>query len=93
MIGEHDRLTIGGKAFRLAYMSGSGAVLKPVESAGVAEIFASDHLNASRKIAHEVEYCLHENMRSARQRIPDFSFIGPVTQAARDRMDTACAMA
>lgn len=96
MIGDHDRLTIGGKAFRLAYMSGESAVLKPAESDGVAETFEFSRLrrlNAAGKITHEVEYFLPEEYRTTRGRVPEVSVLAPVSQAARDRMDIAYAMA
>ncbi len=96
MIGYDDRLTIGGKAFRLAYMSGESAILKPAEGNGLAETFEFSYLhrlNAAGKIAHEVEYFLPEERRTARGRVPEIGAMGPLSQAARDRMGIAYAMA
>jgi hypothetical protein len=96
MIGYDDRLTIGGKAFRLAYMSGESAVLKPTEGEGVAETFEFSRLrrlNAAGKITHEVEYFLPEEHRTAKGRLPEIGAMAPLSQAARDRMDIAYAMA
>lgn len=96
MIGYDDRLTIGGKAFRLAYMSGESVVLRSAEGDGVAETFEFSRLrrlNAAGKITHEVEYFLPEEDRTARGRLPEIGATAPVSRAARDRMDIAYAMA
>ena len=67
MVGPHDRLTIEGKAFRLAYATNEAYVLAAADG-GVAETFTFAHLrrlNAAGKIRHEIEVFLPEQMRSA----------------------------
>lgn len=66
-IGMHDRLTIGGKHFRLVYMSGTTAVLRPVDNEGLTETFevaTLNRLNGAGKITHEVEYFLPPGLRT-----------------------------
>jgi putative transposase len=69
MVGPHDRLTIEGKPFRLAYATNDAYVLTPAEGGGVAETFTFAHLrrlNGAGKIRHEIEIFLPEHMRSVR---------------------------
>jgi putative transposase len=69
VVGPHDRLTIEGKAFRLAYTTNEAYVLAPAEGEGMAETFTFAHLrrlNGAGKIRHEIEAFLPECMRSHR---------------------------
>ncbi|ABN78307.1 DDE-type integrase/transposase/recombinase [Cereibacter sphaeroides] len=65
-VSEHCRLTIGGKAFRLAYRSGDALVLRPAEGEGPSETFdisRLSRLNALGKIHHEREHFLPPHLR------------------------------
>ncbi|MCE6950705.1 integrase [Cereibacter sphaeroides] len=66
-VSEHCRLTIGGKAFRLAYRSGEALVLRPAEGEGPAETFDFSYLsrlNRLGEIEHEREHFLPPHLRT-----------------------------
>lgn len=95
-IGEHDRITIGGKAMRFCYMTGTSVVLKPVEGHGVAETFDIGQLNrlsAAGQIHHEVEYFLPPHLRSRPVRGVDDVVAPNLSPAHRMRVDIRHAMA
>lgn len=95
-IGEHDRITIGGKAMRFCYMTGTSVVLKPVEGQGVAETFdigQLNRLNAAGQVHHEVEYFLPPHLRSRPVRSNDDVVAPKLSPAHRMRVDIRHAMA
>lgn len=69
-IGQHDRLTIEGRPYRLVSNSGSDVLLRPESGDGLTELFPSgvlSQLSAHGKIRHEVDYHLHKAERVADQ--------------------------
>lgn len=70
LIGQHDRLTIEGRPYRLVSNSGSNALLRPEAGDGLTEQFPSgvlSQLSAHGKIRHEVDFYLPAGMRVADQ--------------------------
>ena len=58
-IKPHDKITIRGRALRLAQKTRNGYVLKDAEGPGISETFSFEHLsrlNASKEIMHEPDY-------------------------------------
>lgn len=95
-IGEHDRITIGGKTFRLNYLSASNAVLRPDGDTGMAESFAFEHLsrlNAAGKIKHEINFYLPRELRSAVSLTPEYVVKAPLSKLQQKRLDVSFAMA
>lgn len=95
-IGEDDRITIGGKAFRLNYLSASGAVLRPDGDTGLAESFTFEHLsrlNAAGKIKHEIDFYLPPELRRAASLTPQYVVKAPLSKLQKKRLDISFAMA
>jgi putative transposase len=58
-IKPHDKITIRGRALRLAYQTRNGYVLMDADGSGIAETFNFEflsRLNASKKITHEPDF-------------------------------------
>jgi putative transposase len=94
MVGQHDRLTIEGKAFRLAYATNEAYVLAP-EGDGVAETYTFAHLrrlNGAGKIRHEIEAFLPEGLRSHRLGGSEGISIAMLPPAHRKRVQIRHAM-
>jgi putative transposase len=94
-IGPHDRVTIGGKAFRLAHQSNDAYVLFPAEGEGLAATFtfgSLSRLNAAGKIRHDVQYFLPQCMRTHNPLGLDGISLSMLPEAQRKRMNIRYAM-
>ncbi len=89
LIGQHDRLTIEGRPYRLVSNSGSNVLLRPETGDGLTEQFPSgvlSQLSAHGKIRHEVDFYLPKGQRVADQAAHDPLSLDPLTAAHRKRV-------
>ncbi|MFC0161759.1 hypothetical protein CDZ97_28150 [Mameliella alba] len=87
-IGEHDRITINGKAFRMNRYVGEDVELLPADGIGLAEQFPISNLSrlsAMGRVKHEVGYYLPADLRPA-VGLADVSFrVSDLTEKPRER--------
>ena len=72
-IKPHDKITIRGRALRLAHQTRDGYVLMDADGSGIAEMFdfgLLSRLNANKEITHEPDFY---NPKVATRRPADFS--------------------
>ena len=70
-IGEHDRITIEGTAFRLVQRAPDAWHLGPADGDGLCQTFTFSHLNAlsaAGKVRHEVDHFLPPALRAQTRR-------------------------